>query len=80
MVGCPKLLESATMTTTTLIDEITLGPLTAPQRADIMRHATALEPEVRRVFRRLLILGQARGLESESIARAAAQAIAHFEI
>ena len=44
-----------------------------------MHHATALSPEVRRVFRRLLILGQARGLESESIVRAAAQARAHFE-
>jgi hypothetical protein len=68
------------MTTTTLIDEITLGPLTAPQRAAIMRHATALSPEARRVFRRLLILGQTRGLELEAINRAAAQAIAHFEV
>jgi hypothetical protein len=68
------------MTTTTLIDERTLGPLTAPQRAEIMRHATALKPEVRRVFRRLLILGQARELESDAIARAAAQAVAHFEV
>jgi hypothetical protein len=68
------------MTTTTLIDEITLGPLTAPQRSEIMRHATALNPEARRVFRRLLILGQARGLEADSIARAAAQAVAHFEV
>jgi hypothetical protein len=68
------------MTTTTLIDEITLGPLTAPQRTEIMRHATTLNPEARRFFRRLLILGQARGLESDAIARAAAQAIAHFEV
>jgi hypothetical protein len=67
------------MTTSTLTDEITLGPLTAPQRVEIMRHATAQTPEVRRVFRRLLILGQARGLETDSIARAAAQATAHFE-
>jgi hypothetical protein len=68
------------MSTSTLIDEITLGPLTGPQRAEIMRHATALTPEARRVFRRLLVLGQSRGLEPEFIARAAAQAIAHFEV
>jgi hypothetical protein len=66
-------------TTSTLIHEITLGPLTAAQRTDIMSHATVLTPEARRLFRRLLILGQERGLESESIARAAAQARAHDE-
>jgi hypothetical protein len=75
-----KLLKSATMSTSTLIDEITLGPLSVAQRSEIMRHATELGPEVRRVFRRLLILGQNHGLESESISRAAAQARAHFEV
>jgi hypothetical protein len=68
------------MSTSTLIEEITLGPLTATQRSEIMRHATELGPEVRRVFRRLLILVQTHGLESSSISRAAAQARAHFEI
>ena len=68
------------MTTSTLTDEITLGPLTATQRSEIMRHATELGPESRRVFRRLLILGQSHGLEAESISRAAAQARAHFEL
>jgi hypothetical protein len=67
------------MTTSTLTHEMTLGPLTATQRTDIMRHATALTAEARQLFRRLLILGQDRGHESESIARAAAQARAHFE-
>ena len=43
------------MSTSTLIDEITLGPLDATQRSEIMRHATELGPEGRRVFRRLLI-------------------------
>ncbi len=68
------------MSTSTLIDEITLGPLNAAQRSEIMRHATELGPESRRVFRRLLILGQTHGLEAESIGRAAAQARAHFEV
>ena len=68
------------MSTSTLIEEITLGPLTATQRSEIMRHATELGPEVRRVFRRLLILVQTHGLESHAISRAAAQARAHFEI
>ena len=67
------------MPTDTLIHEMTLGPLTAVQRADIMTHAVALTPEARRLFRRLLILGQERGLESDAIARAAAQARAHDE-
>lgn len=67
------------MTTSTLIHEMTLGPLTAAQRTDIMHHATTLTPEARRLFRRLLILGQERGLEAESIGRAAAQARAHAE-
>ena len=79
MAVATKLLESAIMSTSTLIDEITLGPLTATQRSEIMRHASAFGPEVRRVYRRLLILGQAHGLEADAIARAAAQARAHFE-
>jgi hypothetical protein len=60
-------------------DELTLGPLTAAQRTTIMQYATPLTPEARRLFRRLLILGQERGLATETIARAAAQARAHFE-
>jgi hypothetical protein len=68
------------MSSSTLTHEMTLGPLTATQRTAIMQHATALTAEARQLFRRLLILGQTRGLESESIARAAAQARAHFEI
>ena len=58
---------------------MTLGPLTAAQRTEIMNHATILTPEARRLFRRLLILGQERGLAGEAIARAAAQARAHDE-
>ena len=61
------------------IHEMTLGPLTAAQRIEIMRHAPALSIEARQLFRRLLILGQERGLEADAIARAAAQARAHFE-
>ena len=60
------------------IQPLTLGPLSASQRSDIMSHATALSVEARRVFRRLLLLSQARGLNSDSIARAAAQAREHF--
>ena len=67
------------MPTDILIHEMTPGPLTAAQRADIMTHAIALTPEARRTFRRLLILGQERGLGTDSIARAAAQARAHDE-
>jgi hypothetical protein len=66
-------------TTTTITREMTLGPLTAEQRTEIMRFAPSLSPEARQLFRRLLILRQDRGLTSESIARAAAQASAHFE-
>ena len=44
-----------------------------------MNPATVLPSEARQLFRRLLILGQDRGLESDSIARAAAQARAHDE-
>lgn len=68
------------MSTTTLIDEMMLGPLTAAQRSEIVRHAAELGPEGRRVFRRLLILAQTHGLESDAIGRAAGQAGAHFEV
>jgi hypothetical protein len=44
-----------------------------------MRHATTLQPEARRLFRRLLIVGQSHGLDAEFIGRSAAQARAHFE-
>ena len=67
------------MFTSTLTHEMTLGPLTAAQRTDIMHHAPALSSEARQLFRRLLILGQPRGLDADTIARAAAQARAHFE-
>jgi hypothetical protein len=60
--------------------EMTLGPLSAAQRGVIMQHAPALSIEARQVFRRLLIVAQSRGLTSERIQRAAAQAQAHFEI
>jgi hypothetical protein len=63
----------------TLTYEMTLGPLSASQRTAIMGHATGLSPEARRLFRRLLILGQERGLDADLIARSAAQARAHFE-
>jgi hypothetical protein len=69
------------MSTNTLIPtrEMTLGPLSATERQEIMRHAPTLLPEARRLFRRLLILGQSHGLDAEFIARSAAQARAHFE-
>jgi len=70
------------MSTSTLfeVNEMTLGPLTATQRTEIMRHATLLGVEARRVFRRLLIVGQEQhGLDAEFISRSAAQARAHFE-
>ena len=67
---------STTLTTT---NEMTLGPLTATQRSEIMRFAPSLSIEARQVFRRLLVLRQDRGLSDEIIARAAAQACAHFE-
>jgi hypothetical protein len=67
------------MSIDTLTHEMTLGPLSASQRAEIMGRATSLSPEARRLFRRLLILGQARGLDADLIARSAAQARAHFE-
>lgn len=64
-------------TPSTLIHEMTLGPLTAPQRQDIMSQAAALTAEARQLFRRLLILAQDRGLDSVVIARSAAQAREH---
>jgi hypothetical protein len=67
------------MSTSTLTSELTLGPLTAAQRTEIMSHATGLSPEARQLFRRLLILGQEHGLDAEFIGRSAAQARAHFE-
>ena len=67
-------------TTSTLIHEMTLGPLTAAQRTEIMRYAPALSTRARQLFRRLLILAQERGLDNDVIARAASQARAHFEI
>ena len=70
------------MSTSTLfeVNEMTLGPLTATQRTEIMRHATSLSVEARRVFRRLLIVGQEQhGLDREFITRSAGQARAHFE-
>jgi hypothetical protein len=68
------------MPTSTFTHEMTLGPLTAAQRTEIMRHAPALTLQARQLFRRLLILGQERGLDADTIARAAAQARAHFEV
>jgi hypothetical protein len=68
------------MSTSTLTQEMTLGPLTTAQRAEIMRYATDLSPAGRRTFRRLLILAQSRGLEPQTIARAAAQAREHASV
>ena len=67
------------LTTLPTTREMTLGPLTAAQRSEIMRFAPSLSIEARQVFRRLLVLRQDRGLSNEIIARAAAQASAHFE-
>jgi hypothetical protein len=64
-------------TTSPLLHEMTLGPLTSEQRASIMVQATALSPQARPLFRRLLILAQDRGLDSAIIKRAAAQAREH---
>jgi hypothetical protein len=65
------------ITTDTLLSEMTLGPLTAEQRSAIMSEAVVLNTEARKLFRRLLVLAQERGLSGESIARAAAQAREH---
>jgi hypothetical protein len=68
------------MTSNTLpVINFSLGPLTAEQRRTIMRLAAPLSADGRRLFRRLLILAQPRGLTPEAIERAAAQARAHFE-
>ena len=67
------------MSTPTSVHEMILGPLTAAQRSEIMRHARTLSMPARQLFRRMLILRQDRGLGTQSIARAAAQASAHFE-
>jgi hypothetical protein len=67
------------MSTPTIVQlqEKTLGPLSSAERETIMLHARALTPEGRRLFRRLLILAQERGLSAEVVARAAAQAREH---
>jgi hypothetical protein len=67
-------------TPTTSTREMTLGPLSAAQRTEIMRFAPAMSVEARQVFRRLLVLRQSNGLSHQTIARTAAQATAHFEI
>lgn len=54
-----------------------LGPLSAEQRTAIMAHASALAPDGRRTFRRLLVLAQERGLNAGVIDRAATQASEH---
>jgi hypothetical protein len=64
-------------TISTLTHEKTLGPLTSAQRQEIMTHAITLSPEARPIMRRLLILAQERGLDSNLIGRAAAQAREH---
>ncbi len=63
--------------TSSLIHEMTLGPLTVAQRQDILSAAKGLNAEARRLFRRLLTLAQDRGLDGTVIARAAAQAREH---
>ena len=68
------------MSTLLLEPTATLGPLTSDQRATIMRHASSLSPEARRVFRRLLILAQPHGLSEAVVGRSAAQARAHFAV
>jgi hypothetical protein len=72
-------MSSNALSTLTLTHEMTLGPLSATERTAIMRHAIQLLPEARRLFRRLLIIGQSHGLDADFIARSAAQARAHFE-
>jgi len=67
------------MSTTLLSQPATMrAPLTRVQRQAIMRHAPALSADGRRLFRRLLIVGQGRGLTAEAIDRAAAQARGHM--
>ncbi len=69
------------MSTVELVETLpsTLGPLTPAQRQAIMAHAPALSQDGRRLFRRLLVLAQERGLTDDVIVRAAAQARAHME-
>lgn len=71
--------EAMSTSTSIEVEDLTLGPLTASQRSNIMSCATGLSVEARRVFRRMLILGQTRGLDNEFICHAATQARAHFE-
>ena len=68
------------MSTSTVTREMTLGPLSAAQRTEIMRFAPAMSVGARQVFRRLLVLRQDNGLSGQTIARAEAQATAHFEL
>ncbi len=65
------------MNASTLTPIRTLGPLTTDQRAIVMEHAPSLSVEGRRMFRRLLILAQERGLSAAVIARSAQQAREH---
>jgi hypothetical protein len=64
-------------TSSPLLHEMTLGPLSAEQRTQIMSQATDLTPEARQLLRRLLILAHERGLDSSVIEKAAAQAREH---
>jgi hypothetical protein len=54
-----------------------LGPLDRTLRVAIMEHARELTQEKRRIFHRLLILSQERGLTVDSVRRAAAQTREH---
>ena len=67
-------------TSSPLLHAMTLGPLTVQQRTHIMSQATALTPEARQLFRRLLILAQERSLDSSLIEKAAAQAREHVAL
>lgn len=49
----------------------TLGPLSGEERARIMAHAPSMTASARRMYRRLLILSQDRGLTVDAIAHAA---------
>ena len=51
----------------------------APWEMVVLVALAGMSVEARRLYRRLLILAQARGLGSQTIRRAAAQAQAHFE-
>jgi hypothetical protein len=54
-----------------------LDPLTSEQRVAIMQHARQLSADARRIFHRLLIVGQEHGLTHEYISHTAAQAREH---